>query len=471
MAAPGSRAYGHAVTPYGLVEATPRFVAERLEALSAALLLPRPTRDGFLFDASPRFYAACTDSVVSLQRATKRIIQHLGLPCETVVVCFSSSFGAAARIESEGGSFFVEIDARYRSDAHALGAVLAHECCHILVASRRVRRLDNALDEVHVDLAAALAGLGTLTLNGIVDRSDAQVAYEHRSLGYLRADMLECAVGIVAARLGLGADQALRNLHNPIVRRGLASALRRERMRLKLGRSAPLSFGPARPHEVVPCPGASDAPCEERLRIPAGKRGTARCPTCKAQRSFDGTPLDARELDAPVPLEDAIPPRVHFGAFRARWRGVPAVQKLGLAIAVGFLPAVLGVRALDRLSLGKVGDTCTQDDHCRSGQCLRVSHRPASPGMPRASLGDPGLDRMLDDAVGAAVERTDPLSPTRDDPRFVRTDEAYCTETCSSDRDCPSGFVCAETRSYGVGYLGPSFIQGRGVAGRSCAKR
>lgn len=459
------------MTKYGLVEATPTFIAARLEALSAALLLPRPSRDGFLFDASPGFYASCTESVVTLQRATRRIIQHLGLPCDTVVVSFSSSIAAAAQIEREGPSFFVEIDPRYQNDAHALGAVLAHECSHILVASRRVRLLGNALDEAHVDLAAILAGLGSLTLNGILDdQSSGDVAYQHRSLGYLRADILEHAVGVVASRLGLESDDVVRRLHNPVVRRGVRAAMRGQWLRARLGRTRALAFGPPPSHEIFPCTGTPDKTCEERLRIPGGKRGTAKCPTCKSERSFDGTPLEVRALEEPEPLQDVALPKVRFGEFRTRWRAAPLWTKLFFLVVLGFIPALLLAQGARWYSLARVGEPCANDNGCRSEQCLHVAHGPALPTGPRSSLGIPELDRQLDETVARISDGANPLSPKREDGRFVRTNDAYCTDTCDSSADCPGGFVCGDIQSFRTGALGPDYIVGRGQASRACVK-
>src|SRR5579883_2831908 len=153
--------------PYELVEATPRWTARRLDALAAALLLPTPARGAFLFDADQRFYALCTRSLVTLQQAARRIIQHLGLVCDTVVVTFRSDVPFAAQIERDGGHWFVEIDKQYQGDGRALGAILAHECCHILLHDRRLPRFGTAVDEVHVDLAVMLTGLGPLCLNAV----------------------------------------------------------------------------------------------------------------------------------------------------------------------------------------------------------------------------------------------------------------------------------------------------------------
>ncbi|MCA9618338.1 MAG: hypothetical protein KC731_04935 [Myxococcales bacterium] len=456
--------------PYGLVEATPGFIVDRLDALAKALLLPRPSRDGFLFDASPAFYASCTASVVTLQRATRRIIHHLRIPCETVVVGFTPSLGAAARIEPDGANFFVEIDPRFRDDPHALGAILAHEMCHILAAQKGLRVLGNALDEVHVDLLALLTGLGPLTLNGIVDRRDGDQVLEHRSLGYLRADILEYAMGAVAARLGLAPRAVLASIDNPLVRRGVRAAMRKEGWRLRLGRAKPLTYGPAPSHEIVPCAGPEDGTCEARLRFPAGKLGKARCPTCGTERPFDGRLLEVVESETPTPLEDAVPPRVRFAKLRSRRRLVPASAKLGLA-AVLLLPlAGIGLNAAQWLQRAAVGEPCTSDRACRSERCLRITASPQPWRAPATSFGDPELDAQLQDSLDRIADRMDPLSPNRDDGRFVKTVEAYCTDDCTSDDDCPAGLTCGEVRRFAVGPLGDDFIEGRGIVERACVK-
>jgi hypothetical protein len=282
---------------YQLVEANEGWVARRLEALAAALHLPGPVRDGFLFRADVRFYRECTESIVSLQRAARRVIDHLGLRCDSVVVSFRDNLSHAGMIELDGGHWFIEIAAQYKNDPQALGAILAHECCHILVAERRLHLFRTAVDEVHVDLACMLSGLGPLTLNGISQRfytKDSQTYSQHRSFGYLRQHLLRFAYARVAAALHLGWRRALRDVD------GLSWAELSWRYPWSLG--ARLHYAAVDKHVVVSCS------CARRLRLPSGAVGKSRCPECKTERRFDGRALRTKIGALPLPMMEAPVP-------------------------------------------------------------------------------------------------------------------------------------------------------------------
>ncbi|EYF03231.1 hypothetical protein [Chondromyces apiculatus] len=271
---------------YSVVEATPGWVAGRLEALAGDLMLPCPVRDGFLFRADEEFYEACTGSVVSLQQAARKVIEHLGLACGAVVVGFRSGVEHAGSIQRKGGDWFIEISERFRGDGYAIGAVLAHECCHILLVERGVGEMGSAVDEVHVDLAVMLTGLGALTLNAITERTrfgEGQAVRVYQSLGYLSIGMLEYAYAYVADALGVGRERALRDLSDSA--RGSVRFLLVERaMGRVMGRERGLAYQGLGSHVVVPCVGE----CRQRLRVPAGAVGKVRCPECGHARGFDG---------------------------------------------------------------------------------------------------------------------------------------------------------------------------------------
>ncbi|MHB8876011.1 MAG: hypothetical protein ACYC8T_20165 [Myxococcaceae bacterium] len=300
---------------YPVFEATPGWVAGRLAALSECLLLPCPVRDGFLFRADAAFYRQCTGSIVTLQSAARRIIEHLGLSCRGVVVSFVPRPPFAGRIEHDGGNYFIEIAEQHRNDAKALGAILAHECCHILVGERKVNLLGTAEDEVHVDLAAMLTGLGALTLNGIEDKRQRQgdfIVESHRAFGYLRAPLLRYAHSVVVAALGLGAIRGVRDLDGvtdfAIFGHLAVRHLRAAGRWLFRREPARLCFGTVPEHLVVPC---GNEACTQRLRVPVGKPGIVRCPTCSRERRFDARPCAV----APRLLPRAIRPTPAFSRF------------------------------------------------------------------------------------------------------------------------------------------------------------
>ena len=406
----------HTGPVHGTVEATPAWVARRLDALAATLLLPCPTRDSFLFPADDAFYELCTASVISLQQAARRVVEHLGLACDTVVVGFRSDLPNPARIQREGGHWFIEIAAAHRDDGPVLGAILAHECGHILLEERRVPRFDTAVDEVHVDLAIMLAGLGALTLNAIEDRTDAtakQTVTYHRSFGYLRAKLLRYAYGHVAARLRVGSTRALAPLRDD---RSRAPVERHLKNNLHAWRT-PLAYLPLASHVIVPC---SSATCAQRLRVPTGAPGKVRCPECGAARQFDGSALTiaprrepAQMTTAPLPGNGAVE---RFGRYLYN---MPGDVRLGAAVTLLVVGFPAGLWLNEAMSRSPLGGPCSQDKDCRSGQCLH-----------------PGRDSTIGDRHGLSPSpRSNPVA-------------SVCTQLCRIEQDCPSGFECTKVVSH-----------------------
>jgi len=270
-----------------VVDASPAWVTRRLDALAKAMLLPSPVIDSFLFAADEAFYASCIESIGLLQLAVRRIIDHLGLSCDTVSVTFTE-LSHPGHIERYGRDWYIEISSEYAQDPFAIGAILAHECCHILVADRGVPRFKTAIDEVHVDLAAMLSGLGALTLNGIQT-----TAGRHRSFGYLRAPLLHHAFAEVAVALGIDVRRATRFLRRAAsrneVRWQLVLRVRRDR----------LAYRVLDGHVVVEC---GSLGCTERLRLPTGTIATASCAACHTSREFDGRGCTVIALPVPEPM-------------------------------------------------------------------------------------------------------------------------------------------------------------------------
>jgi hypothetical protein len=417
---------------HGIVEATPSWVARRLEALAATLLLPCPVRGAFLFPANEAFYALCTTSVITLQQAARRVVEHLGLACDTVVVAFRSDLPNPARIEREGAHWFIEIAAVHQSDGPVLGAILAHECCHILLEERRVPRFDTAVDEVHVDLALMLAGLGALTLNAIEDRTIAtaqQTTTIHRSFGYLRAGLLRYAYAHVASSLRIGRKRALDPLGKAPSRSAvswhLATSLRARRSKL--------AYRPLASHVVLPC---GSAACPKRLRLPTGTLGKARCPECGASGPFDGRPLSIAAQSEPAPMKTAPLPGDRAldraGRFVYNLPEDARIAIFGMLVLIT-VPAGLWLKSdLDRAPLG---GPCARDTDCHSGLCLR-----------------PARQSHFESIVH-------PLPP-------ARPGDSICTSPCKTDAECPSAFACADVLSFdGSSYWG------KGVEVRVCVRR
>lgn len=297
---------------YERLKTTAAWVRRRVEVLSACLLLPAPVRETFLFPADDHFYRQCTTSLVTLQEATRRLIEHLGLEVDIVVVGFRSDIDAEGRIQKDGRHYFVELNARRRNDALALGAILAHELCHVLVRERALEELGSVEDEVHVDLAALLSGLGTLTMNGMRDRVYQHGQYqvhEHRAFGYLEGPLLRDAYVQVVARLGLSTAEALRWIRVDEIRLKLRARMlwtaAMSWLRTRLLRRAsrpPLPFGVPLGHVIIRC---QKSACAQRLRVPTGARGEATCPTCRTIRRFDGSLLNVAPRLLPSRIREA----------------------------------------------------------------------------------------------------------------------------------------------------------------------
>ena len=264
------------------IEASERWVSERLVALAGALHLVGPVRDGFGFPADLGFYAECTESIVSLQKAARRIIDHIGLACDSVVVLW----GTHVATERADGAWFVTLDRAYAKDGIGLGALLAREVCRILLAHRNILRCGATLDAVHVELAVMLTGLGALTLNALAETEGTPRA--DRTLGVLRPHLLVYAHARVGAALSLPHRLLVDYLRSPTSRQVTWTWLRASRRRLP--------FRKVGDHVIMRCR------CSQRLRVPAGKVGAMTCPGCKTKRELDGRACAIAHATAPVPM-------------------------------------------------------------------------------------------------------------------------------------------------------------------------
>lgn len=258
------------------LEATERWTQDRLVALAAALHLPCPVRDSFLFDADHAFRVSCTESDVTLQRAIKRVFEHAGVPCDAAVVLWKSGLGAP-RVDRDADSWFFELDSQWRTSAEALGVILAREAARALLALRQIPRAHTGVDEVDVELAAILAGLGAALLRG----AEGTIA-----LLTLRPRLVRFAYARVCASLGLGLGRTL-----DVLPRKLHVAL----VWLRVSRR-PLPSAALPSHVIIRCF------CARRLRVPTGAIGATTCPACKRKRPFDGRACPTETIDRPRTL-------------------------------------------------------------------------------------------------------------------------------------------------------------------------
>lgn len=256
------------------LDASRRWSEHRLVALAAALHLPCPVREGFLFDPDHAFRTSCTESDVTLQRAIKRVFEHVGLPCDAAVVLWRAG---ATSVDRDGDSWFFEIDPAHKKSEAALGVILAREAARALLATRKVTPFAGKRGTADLELAAMLCGLGALMLRGAV----ANVPGFALPLQRIRAAYIR-----VVRSLGLGLARAV-----DVLPSRLEVALH-----WLLVSRRPLPYRALEPTVIIRCF------CTRRLRVPTGAVGTTTCPACKRKRPFDGRACRIEVLATPRAL-------------------------------------------------------------------------------------------------------------------------------------------------------------------------
>ncbi len=254
------------------LEATERWTEARLVALAAALHLPCPVREGFLFDADHAFRVSCTESDITLQRAIKRMFEHAGVRCDAAVVLWRPALGAT-KVDRDGDSWFFEIDTSWKTNAEMLGVIVAREAVRALFADRKVARASGVVGAADLELAAMLCGLGAPLLRGVT----AELA-----TFALRPRLLHYAYVRVARSLALGLSRSL-----DVLPARLHVTLLWPRITRR-----PLPFRALEPTVIIRCF------CMRRLRVPTGAIGETTCPACKRKRPFDGRACRTETLAA-----------------------------------------------------------------------------------------------------------------------------------------------------------------------------
>ncbi len=257
-----------------------------LASLAAAMKLPCPVRESFLFPADAAFNAQCIASDVELQRAAKRVFQHAGLGCDATVVMWKTTLPAPARTDRDGHTWFLEIDKALQRDATALGATLAREAARCVLSTRDIIRAPSPID---TELAALLLGFGPLLIAATSDERPRSLAV-HTLGGPLAADAIRSLHARVCASLRVSLS---RTLDLPLatfgVRFQLALAWIVARV---ITARRPLAFAPIEPNVIIRCF------CARRLRVPTGSIGKTTCPSCKRKRPFDGRACRTTSLAA-----------------------------------------------------------------------------------------------------------------------------------------------------------------------------
>jgi hypothetical protein len=270
------------------LEANERWTGARLAALAAALHLPCPARESFLFDADHAFRTSCTESDITLQRAIKRVFQHAGVRCDAVVVLWKTGI-RSTRVERDGDSWFFEIDASWRTNAIGLGVIAAREAGRALLASRSVQRMPGTVGDVDEELAVVLAGLGSL-LAATDSQADEGARAAGATLVVLPPRLVRYAIVRVTKSLGLGLRRTL-----DVVPLKIHITLLWPRVS---ARALPFAALPS--HVIIRCF------CAKRLRVPTGAVGETKCPACSRKRPFDGRACRT-EIQTRVPLLPNVP--------------------------------------------------------------------------------------------------------------------------------------------------------------------
>jgi hypothetical protein len=293
-------------------DATERWTERRLTAVAAALALPCPVRESFLFDPTHAFRVSCTESDTSLQRAIKRVFEHAGVPCDAAVVLWKAA-GGSAHVERDGDTWFFEIEPTWKTSAEALGAIIAREAARALLRSRGVSPTRTVVDDADLELAAMLAGLGALLLAGAATDLDVCV---------LRPRLLRYAYARVARSLDLGLSRAL-----DVLPRKLLVTLLWPRVSRR-----GLPFQALSAHVIIRCF------CARRLRVPTGAIGSTTCPACTRKRPFDGRACRTETLAAPRPLSSVpIPVASAWGRLGIAFVELPLAARVTALLIVALV--------------------------------------------------------------------------------------------------------------------------------------
>lgn len=267
-------------------------LSKMIEVVGDEVRRPCPTRDGALFACSQGFYRACSDSVATVQNASKALLLHVGVAHDSVLVTFRSDIPQPGHVQVQGRRALIEVASRLKGNPHAIGAVLAHEVCHLLLAQRGVLQAGHPIDERKVDVAACMWGLGGLLLNGLqtTEQASGSVSWHREEwFGYWPYEALVEAHVRVARALGVE-KFSCRGLQ-PFAAQRVSAALFNQRWRAAL--RAVVGIGPERMRGGLPSQSVyvfSCPHCLGALRVPTGALLRVRCSHCEMRTELDCRP-------------------------------------------------------------------------------------------------------------------------------------------------------------------------------------
>lgn len=141
-----------------------------------------------------------------------------------------------------------------------------------------------------------------------------------------------------------------------------------------------------------------------------------------------------------------------MGSSRVRgwWRSLSTFDKVRAALALSMVALFAAGMAwllvdglVSHLALARAGEACAEHRDCRSEVCLRVSAYQPLTGADFEGLGE--LGAQMAESMNEAF---DPLAEGKTGWRTAAIAEAYCTEPCETDRDCPGEMACGEVRTF-----------------------
>ena len=101
----------------------------------------------------------------------------------------------------------IQIPFQYAGRAYVLGAILAHELCHVFMKVRGIRAASEVENEPLTDISTVCAGLGKLSLNGTLPNEDWNPTIRLQ-LGYVSHDLLMYAFEQVNKLKGIPEERA-----------------------------------------------------------------------------------------------------------------------------------------------------------------------------------------------------------------------------------------------------------------------
>ncbi len=167
-----------------------------------------------LFEPSESFYILlASGDDQDLERAAEALCAHLGLPIVPAVRyelgLLMDSPEQAGVIHITRDKSLIRIPINYVGKPYLLGAILAHELAHELLAYLDLRSVQADDLEVITDIATFVSGLGKLTLNGTGAAAQGEQLI---TVGYLSVPLRIHAYKAVNKMHRIAAEAAMTNL-------------------------------------------------------------------------------------------------------------------------------------------------------------------------------------------------------------------------------------------------------------------